>query len=83
MKEEGGTQRACQVRRGRTLRRQKELVCNPLIGVLLLLASTPIGRTEVSESTIGANNISPVDIVATAPTVPQRQDLCLLCLRPS
>ncbi|KAI0019187.1 hypothetical protein F4780DRAFT_780719 [Xylariomycetidae sp. FL0641] len=36
----------------------------PLGGVLFLLATTAIGRQEVKDGTIGANNILPLDIVA-------------------
>ncbi|KAI0473848.1 hypothetical protein GGR56DRAFT_552620 [Xylariaceae sp. FL0804] len=41
----------------------------PLAGVLLLLATTAIGRKEVKQGTIGANNIVPLDIVAFALTM--------------
>lgn len=41
----------------------------PLIGVLFLLAITAIGRKEVKEGTIGANNINPMDIMAFALTI--------------
>ncbi|KAI1340348.1 putative arsenite efflux transporter ArsB-like protein [Xylariaceae sp. FL0016] len=40
------------------------LTTAPLIGVLLLLATTAIGKQEVKNGTIGANNIVPLDIVA-------------------
>jgi Na+/H+ antiporter NhaD/arsenite permease-like protein len=41
----------------------------PLIGVLFLLAITAIGRQEVKEGTLGANNINPMDIMAFALTI--------------
>lgn len=41
----------------------------PLIGVLFLLSTTAIGRKEVREGTLGANNIVPIDIVLFALTV--------------
>ncbi|KPM35884.1 hypothetical protein AK830_g10678 [Neonectria ditissima] len=41
----------------------------PLIGVLFLLSTTAIGRTEVKKGTLGANNISPIDLVAFALTL--------------
>lgn len=39
-------------------------VTAPLIADLFLLAILAIGRTEVHDGTIGANNISPIDIMA-------------------
>lgn len=41
----------------------------PLIAVLFLLSTTAIGRQEVREGTLGANNIVPIDIVLFALTV--------------
>lgn len=41
----------------------------PLIAVLFLLSTTAIGRKEVREGTLGANNIVPIDIVLFALTV--------------
>jgi Na+/H+ antiporter NhaD/arsenite permease-like protein len=39
------------------------MVTGPLIGDLFLLAIGAIGRREVTEGTLGANNISPLDIM--------------------
>ncbi len=41
----------------------------PLTGVLFLLAITAIGKKEVKEGTLGANNINPMDIMAFALTI--------------
>ncbi|KAK7416625.1 hypothetical protein QQX98_005096 [Neonectria punicea] len=46
-----------------------DLNTGPLIGVLFLLSTTAIGRREVKEGTLGANNISPMDLVAFALTL--------------
>ncbi|KAH8657223.1 hypothetical protein BGZ60DRAFT_384173 [Tricladium varicosporioides] len=39
-------------------------VTGPLTGVFFLLAILAIGRTEVHDGTIGANSISPIDVMA-------------------
>ncbi|KAH9883689.1 hypothetical protein F4778DRAFT_765677 [Xylariomycetidae sp. FL2044] len=46
------------------LRFPMNFVTAPLIADLFLLAILAIGRKEVSEGTIGANHISPIDIMA-------------------
>ncbi|KAM7194679.1 hypothetical protein V8F20_007871 [Naviculisporaceae sp. PSN 640] len=51
------------------LRFPVNLTTGPLIGVLFLLSINVIGRTEVHDGTIGANNISPIDIIAFALTI--------------
>lgn len=58
-------------RSSRFVRIQAPLDLNtaPLIAVLFLLATTAIGREEVHDGTLGANNIIPLDIVAFALTI--------------
>ncbi|RYP00920.1 hypothetical protein DL764_006366 [Monosporascus ibericus] len=46
------------------LRFPMDMVTAPLIADLFLLAILAIGREEVHDGTIGANNISPIDIMA-------------------
>lgn len=45
------------------------LTTGPLIGVLFLLSIKAIGQTEIYEGTVGANDISPIDIVVFAVTI--------------
>ncbi|KAF6837177.1 arsenite efflux transporter [Colletotrichum plurivorum] len=45
------------------------LTTAPLLGVVLLLLTTAIGRRQIIEGTVGANNISPLDIIAFAFTI--------------
>lgn len=51
------------------LRLPMGLTTAPLGGMLLLLAATAIGRREIKDGTIGANNVVPLDIVAFALTM--------------
>ena len=51
------------------LRIPVNLTTGPLFGVLVLLAVTAIGRQEVKDGTVGANNINPLDIMAFALTI--------------
>ncbi|KAF3807923.1 hypothetical protein GCG54_00007659 [Colletotrichum gloeosporioides] len=46
-----------------------DLTTAPLLAVLLLLASTAIGKRQLLEGTIGANDISPLDILVFAFTL--------------
>lgn len=41
----------------------------PFLGVIFLLSTTAIGRRQILEGTVGANNISPLDILAFAFTI--------------
>jgi len=43
---------------------KSNFVTAPLIADLFLLAILAIGRTEVHDGTLGADNISPIDIMA-------------------
>jgi hypothetical protein len=45
------------------LRFPMNFVTAPLIADLFLLAISAIGRTEVKAGTLGADNISPIDIM--------------------